>query len=34
VEAGALQPGNALRDRELLHMDWIFGGRTMLDVRL
>jgi hypothetical protein len=34
VEAGALQPGNALRDLELLHMDWIFGGRTMLDVRL
>lgn len=34
VETGALKPGNALRDQQLERMDWVFGGRTMLDVRL
>ncbi|MCA9620052.1 MAG: hypothetical protein KC731_13595 [Myxococcales bacterium] len=34
VEAGALKPGNALRDLALVDMDWTFGGRTMLDLRL
>jgi hypothetical protein len=34
LEAGALKPGNALRDQQLENMDWVFGGRSMLDLRL
>ncbi|HHH26982.1 MAG TPA: hypothetical protein ENK57_01350 [Polyangiaceae bacterium] len=34
VETGALRPGNALRDLQLERMDWVYGGRAMLDVRL